>query len=215
MNTRIKVCGITRPEDAYAASRLGVDAIGLVFYKPSSRYVSIELAQDIVAAVNPLVSVVGLFVDAGADFVHEVLQQVPLEVLQFHGNESSEFCESFHRPYFKALRVKNGDNSWQKKADEYIGANAILLDKYSDKAAGGTGESFDWSQIAPDWNKPLILAGGLNVENVASAVRNIQPLAVDVSSGVESSPGIKDVTLMTHFVVQVKTAQIKHQQTQH
>lgn len=211
MNTRIKVCGITRPEDALVASRLGVDAIGLVFYPPSSRYVEIEQARDIIKASNPLVTVVGLFVDADPDWVSDLLDQLPLQMLQFHGDETAQYCRYFNRPFIKALRVKEDAANLQEQLHRFPEATALLFDSYSDAVQGGSGEGFNWSLIPGNCNQPIILAGGLNPDNVAAAVTQVRPHAVDVCSGVEASPGIKNQTLITDFVVQVKTAQINHQ----
>ena len=195
--TRIKICGITQPDDARAAADAGADAIGLVFYAGSPRAVEPEQAARIVAALPPLVSAVALFVDASADRVSAVLAQVPVDVLQFHGSESPDFCAQFARPYLKALRMEPGRDI-AALATGYGSARGLLLDSFRPGVPGGTGESFDWSQ-APVLALPLILAGGLSPDNVADAIHQLRPAAVDVSGGVESAPGRKDPELMRAF----------------
>ncbi len=199
MRTRVKICGITRIEDALAAVALGADAIGLVFYAPSPRNVSIVQAQAIVAALPPFVSAVGLFVNEPLDNIKKVLAQVDLNMLQFHGDESVEDCEQINMPYYKAIRVK-ADTNLIQYAQIYQSAKALLLDTYSEAAVGGTGMVFDWNLIPAHMLKPVILAGGLNPDNVASAIAQVHPYAVDVSGGVELSKGIKDKEKMTAFM---------------
>lgn len=191
MRTRVKICGITRPEDGLAAARAGADAIGLVFYAPSPRYVTIEQAQQVVAALPPFVSVVGLFVDATAEQLKETLSAVSIDLLQFHGKESPEACRGWGRPYIKALRMKD-DMNIQQAAEDYADAAGLLLDSYQPGVPGGTGQTFDWSRIPSQVDKPIILAGGLTPDNVAAAIQEVRPYAVDVSGGVEASRGIKD-----------------------
>jgi len=203
MTPRIKICGITRPEDAVIAADLGVDAIGLVFYAKSPRKVEIEQANRILAVVPPFMTVVGLFVDPSPFFVQTVLDEVPLDILQFHGNESSELCEDFGHRYIKALRV-GADTDINAEMAAFPGASAFLLDTLSDKAPGGTGEAFDWEKVPAGAKKPIILAGGLNPDNVAQAIQAVNPYAVDVSSGVEASKGIKDAQKMAAFVQAVR-----------
>jgi len=196
---QVKICGITRREDAAAAVAAGADAIGLVFFEGSRRAVTPEAARRIVDAVGPLTTVVGLFVNASAEAVHAVCDQVALNVLQFHGDESAAFCEQFARPYIKALPVGEGHDVAAGVAS-HPRARAVLLDTASTGQFGGSGETFDWGLIPKGLPKPLIVAGGLDPDNVAAAVRQLNPAAVDVSSGVENKPGIKDEALMVAFV---------------
>lgn len=196
---RVKICGITRIEDALAAAAAGADAIGLVFYAKSPRAVDIEQAREILAALPPFVTSVGLFVDAERSELERILASVPLDLLQFHGDESVQQCEAFGRPYIKALRVKAGDDIAAQVA-RYPSAQGILLDAYVEGVPGGTGEAFDWSLIPQALSKPLILAGGLRPDNVAEAVSRVRPYAVDVSGGVEASKGVKDVEKVGAFI---------------
>lgn len=208
MRVRTKICGITRVEDALVAAQAGVDAIGLVFYAKSPRAVSVLQAQRIVAALPPFVTVVGLFVNASRDEVNAVLSHVPLDVLQFHGDETAAECEGFSRPYFRALRMQPGLDI-AALATQYTGAQGVLLDAWVPGMHGGTGERFDWARIPKNLAKPLILAGGLNADNVADAVLQVQPWAVDVSGGVESSPGIKDAEKIRKFLYAVHMKNIQ------
>lgn len=203
--TRIKICGITSVEDAEVAVQAGVDAIGLVFYAPSPRAVSVELARTISAQIPPFVSVVGLFVDSSADEVAAVLSQVSIDMLQFHGAESPAFCAQFERPWIKALRVRP-ELDLAQACDAYRDARGVLLDAWHDELPGGTGEAFDWTLIRGSLALPVVLAGGLNDENVATAVARVRPAAVDVSSGVESAPGKKDAARIHRFVAAVRSA---------
>jgi phosphoribosylanthranilate isomerase len=196
---RVKICGITRVEDALAAAAAGADAIGLVFYAKSPRAVDIEQAREILAVLPPFVTSVGLFVDAERSELERILASVPLDLLQFHGDESVQQCEAFGRPYIKALRVKAGDDIAAQVA-RYPSAQGILLDAYVEGVPGGTGEAFDWSLIPQTLSKPLILAGGLRPDNVAEAVSRVRPYAVDVSGGVEASKGVKDVEKVGAFI---------------
>lgn len=202
---RSKICGITRVEDALAAAHAGADAIGLVFYPKSPRAVSVQQAREIVAALPPFVTTVGLFVNASRCEINEILDAVPLDVLQFHGDETPADCEGFHRPWYKALRVGDGEDIAAQVA-RYANASGILLDTFVAGVPGGTGERFDWSLIPPALGKPLILAGGLTVENVQQAIAQVRPYAVDVSGGVEASKGIKDVAKVLAFVQRVRSA---------
>lgn len=188
---RSKICGITRIEDALAAVQAGADAIGLVFYAKSPRAVSIQQARAIIAALPPFISTVGLFVNASRCELNETLDAVPLDMLQFHGDETPEQCEGYHRPFIKALRVQAGDDI-AASCRLYAGASGILLDTYVAGVPGGTGETFDWALIPGGLSKPIILAGGLTSANVAQAITQVRPYAVDVSGGVESGKGIKD-----------------------
>lgn len=202
---RSKICGITRVEDALIAADAGADAIGLVFYGKSPRAVSVQQARAIVAALPPFVTTVGLFVNASRCELNEILDAVPLDALQFHGDEQPADCEGFHRRWYKALRVKAGDDI-RAQAARYAGASAILLDTFVAGVPGGTGEVFDWSLIPADLPKPLILAGGLTPGNVRQAIAEVRPFAVDVSGGVELSKGIKDAASVHEFVRQVRAA---------
>ncbi len=182
-----------------AAAEAGADAIGLVFYAASPRAVDIAVARDIVAALPPFVSRVALFVNPEARQVAEITDQVAVDCLQFHGDETAEFCEQFGLPYIKALRVQPGSDL-VAAAGRYPGTAGILLDAYHPEKWGGTGDTFDWSLIPRQLDKPLILAGGLNPENVAEAVATVHPYAVDVSGGVEQAKGIKDSNKITAFM---------------
>ena len=197
--TRVKICGITRVEDAVSAVNAGTDAIGLVFYAPSPRAVSIAQAQQIVAAIPPFVSIVGLFVNATQTEIQSVLSKVRLDILQFHGDETARECEQINLPYYKAIRVKADTNLLQYEA-EFKSAKALLLDTFSETAVGGTGLVFDWNLIPKNLTKPVILAGGLTVENVSQAIQHVRPYAVDVSGGVEQNKGIKDVAKVAAFM---------------
>ena len=200
---RIKICGITRPEDAQAAGLLGVDAIGLVFYQHSPRYISIAQAQHIVAALPPFVSVVGLFMDADSAAVQQVLEQLSIDILQFHGQESPEQCRAYGKPYIKSVAMQ-ATLDIHAQTEPYHDAAGFLLDAVRLGQPGGRGECFDWRQVPQQFAKPLILAGGLTPDNVAAAIRSSQCYAVDVSSGVETSKGIKSVEKMRAFIDQVK-----------
>ncbi len=199
MRTRVKICGITRIEDALTAVNAGADAIGLVFYAASPRCVTIEQAQKIVAVIPPFVSVVGLFVNASKAEIERVLSKVRLDILQFHGDESQNDCEQIKLPYYKAIRVK-ADTNLIQCAVEFNSAKALLLDAHSESAFGGTGQTFDWNLIPKSLTKPVILAGGLTAENVGSAIKLVQPYAVDVSGGVEQSKGVKDAAKIAAFM---------------
>ena len=201
--TRVKICGITRVEDALDAVYEGADAIGLVFYRSSPRCVSIAQAQDIVAATPPFVSIVGLFVNATTAEIQSILSQVRLDVVQFHGDETPAQCAQINLPYYKAIRVKPDTNLLQYAID-FKAAKALLLDTYSEQAYGGTGHVFDWNLIPKKMTKPVILAGGLDAQNVADAIKQVQPYAVDVSGGVELTKGIKDAAKIAAFMQEVK-----------
>ena len=197
--TRVKICGITSVKDAIFAVNAGADAIGLVFYAPSPRFVTIEQAQQIVAAMPPFVSVVALFVNALPIEIKTVLAQVRIDIVQFHGDETRSDCEQIKLPYYKAIRVKADTNLLQYEA-EFSSAKALLLDTYSDAAFGGTGQVFDWGLVPQNLTKPVILAGGLTAENVALGIKQVRPYAVDVSGGVEQSKGVKDVAKIAAFM---------------
>jgi len=209
LRVKVKICGITRAEDALAAVANGADAIGLVFYAPSARNVSISQAVEIIKNVPAFVSVVGLFVDADPQFIKQVLAQVQLTLLQFHGDETPLQCAQYGLPFIKAIRVKTDTNLLQY-AQDFSAAKGLLLDTYTDGVAGGTGHAFDWNLIPQQLINmqlgefpPVILAGGLTKDNVADAIMKVRPYAVDVSGGVEISKGIKDVAKMNAFVEQV------------
>lgn len=201
---RVKICGVTRPDDAAMVAAAGADAIGLVFHEPSPRCVSLEQAGAIVAALPPMVTAVGLFLDADADAVARVLSTVSLDLLQFHGTEPAGFCERFGHRYIKAIGMAGGD-PWAV-ADEHPRAAGLLLDGHPPGAAGGSGEAFDWGRPLPD-SHPIIVAGGLRVDNVADAVQTTRPWGVDCSSGVESAPGIKDRRSVAAFIEEVYRVQ--------
>ncbi len=204
MRVRVKICGITRVQDALAAVEQGADAIGLVFYGSSPRNVSIRLAMEIANQTPAFVSVVGLFVNAEASFINEVISEVKLDLLQFHGDETPAECAQYTLPFIKAIRVKTDTNLVQC-ANEFSAAKALLLDSYTEGVAGGTGHVFDWHLIPKRLPKPVILAGGLNAGNVAQAIMQVSPYAVDVSGGVEVSKGIKDAAKIATFMQQVYT----------
>ena len=206
--TRIKICGITREQDLRAVANSGADAIGLVFYEKSPRHVSVQQAADLMRHVPPFVTVVGLFVNPTVDYVREVLANVSLDVLQFHGEESSEFCQQFGKPYLKAIRVKAGVDLVECAA-RYASAQGLLLDAFVEGTQGGTGESFDWTLIPQNLSLPVILSGGLHAGNVAEAVERVRPYAVDVSSGVEASKGIKDAAKVAAFIKEVKDVDLQ------
>lgn len=207
--TRVKICGFTRPADAVAAVRMGADAIGLVFYPPSPRHVSVETAQAIVTALPPFVSVVGLFVDEDPETVRGVLEQVRIDLLQFHGEEAPAYCASFGKPYIKALRMKPGMDL-AAAMTAHGQASGFLLDAWHPDAMGGTGSRFDWRLIPPEFADSLILAGGLEPGNVAEALRTVRPYALDVSSGVEAAKGIKDAAKMAAFLTEVQRFDDQH-----
>ncbi|QXI30429.1 phosphoribosylanthranilate isomerase [Pseudomonas vanderleydeniana] len=202
---RSKICGITRIEDALAAVEAGADAIGFVFYAKSPRAVTFQQARAIIAALPPFVTTVGLFVNASRCELGEILDAVPLDLLQFHGDETSAQCEGFNRPYIKALRVKAGDDI-AAACQAYPGASGILLDTYVEGVPGGTGEVFDWSLVPQGLDKPIILAGGLTADNVAQAIAQVKPYAVDTSGGVELSKGIKDPAKIKAFIQAVRAS---------
>lgn len=203
MRTRVKICGITRPEDARAAAQWGADAVGLVFYAPSPRNVGLDQARAICAALPPFVTVVGLFVDPTRDQVETVLRGCSLNLLQFHGNETPDLCRGFGLPYIKAARVRPGADLVQYLTP-YQAAQGWLLDAFHDQLYGGSGESFDWTLIPRDLARPVILSGGLTPDNVGAAVRQVRPWAVDVSSGVETAKGIKDAAKIAAFIMGVR-----------
>jgi len=206
MRTRIKICGITRPADARAAAEAGADAIGLVFYPPSPRYLSVERAVEIRDALPPFVQTVALFVNADAAQVSQVLGRVKPAMLQFHGDEEPQFCEQFGLPFVKACRIRPGTEPLAY-LQRYPRATAWLVDSFVPEY-GGVGEAFDWALVPADRTRPLILSGGLHAGNVAGAIRTVHPWGVDVSTGVESAKGIKDAAKMAAFVAEVRNADV-------
>jgi phosphoribosylanthranilate isomerase len=204
MRTRVKVCGITRVEDAQAAVQAGADAIGLVFYPPSPRFLSLDWARQLAADLPPFVTTVALFVNPTAADVYSVLERVKPAALQFHGEEDPVFCAQFGMPYVKACRVRPGVDLLEYLRP-FAGAAAWLLDSHVEEY-GGVGESFDWSLVPAERTRPLVLSGGLTRENVGEAIRRVRPWAVDVSSGVESSKGIKDAAKIAAFIAEVRNA---------
>ncbi|HEK1006804.1 TPA: phosphoribosylanthranilate isomerase [Pseudomonas putida] len=204
-NVRSKICGITRIEDALAAAEAGADAIGFVFYAKSPRAVDVRQAQAIIAELPPFVTTVGLFVNASRCELNEILEVVPLDLLQFHGDETPADCEGYQRPWIKALRVRPGDDL-EAACQLYSGARGILLDTYVAGVPGGTGEAFDWSLVPARLSKPIILAGGLSAANVGQAIAQVRPYAVDVSGGVEQAKGIKSAAKIEAFMQAVKQA---------
>lgn len=206
MPTRIKICGITRIEDALAAAHLGTDAIGLVFWPQSARSITPAKAREIVAALPPFISSVGVYVDPEAKWVKETAAVAGLNLLQFHGDESPEFCSQFSLPYIKAVRVRAGVDLLQY-ATRYSSARGLLLDSYVEGTPGGTGDAFNWSLIPQRMPLPLILSGGLHSGNVTAAIKQVQPWAVDVSSGVEVAKGIKDAEKIAAFMQGVRNSE--------
>jgi phosphoribosylanthranilate isomerase len=200
--TRVKICGLTRTEDAQAACRFGADAIGLIFYPPSPRGIGLEQAAVVRGGLPPFVTAVGVFVNADSEFVTRAIREVSLDVIQFHGDEDAGYCASFGKPYIKAVQVREGLDL-HRFARRYSSARALLLDSFEPQRRGGTGNIFDWSLIPVDLGKPYILAGGLGPDNVAAAIAKASPYAVDGNGGVESSPGVKDPEKIEAFIREV------------
>lgn len=207
VRTRVKICGITRVEDALIAVAQGADAIGLVFYPPSPRYVTPAQAAEIVNALPAFITLVALFVDASRADVEAVLSQVNIDLIQFHGQETADECRQYGKSYMKAIRVKSDTNLVQYTT-EYSDAKALLLDTYAEGVPGGTGQVFDWTVIPKNLSKPIVLAGGLDAENVEQAIRQVKPYAVDVSGGVEFKKGIKDAAKIAAFMRGVSNATV-------
>ncbi|WP_207063116.1 phosphoribosylanthranilate isomerase [Motiliproteus sp. SC1-56] len=208
MRTRVKICGITRVEDALSAADAGADAIGLVFYEPSPRAVGLEQAAAICAQLPPFITVTALFVDPEPELVAAVCSRVSPDLLQFHGKEPPEQCRGYGRPYIKALRVRPALDLLAA-AKTYDDSRGLLLDAYRPGVPGGTGETFDWNLIPRQLPQPVVLAGGLCEFNVARAIKEVAPYAVDVSGGVEAAKGIKDPALVKNFLHEVRCAE-KH-----
>jgi phosphoribosylanthranilate isomerase len=206
LRTRVKICGITRAQDAIAAAKAGADAIGLVFYPPSPRFLSVERAREIRDALPPFVQTVALFVNADAAQVAQVIGRVHPAMLQFHGDETPQFCAQFGLPYVKACRVKPGVDALEYLRP-FSGAAAWLFDSFVPEY-GGVGESFDLSLLPRSPGRPVILSGGLTRENIAEAIRRVRPWGVDVSSGVESAKGIKDAARIAAFIAEVRNADV-------
>lgn len=202
---KVKICGVTSVTDAVAIANAGADAIGLVFYEPSPRYVEPQIAREIALALPAFVNVVGLFVDAEPDEIRQVLDQVAIDTLQFHGQETERACSLYGRPYIKSIAMRP-DLDVSEKIALYPSASALLLDTFVENLPGGTGQSFDWQKVPDNSQKPLILAGGLTPENVQSAIVQTRPYAVDVSGGVESSIGRKDIDKVQKFIREVLNA---------
>ena len=206
MRTRVKICGITREQDALAAAESGADALGFVFYEPSPRHITVRRAAEIAQALPPFVSTVALFVNADPDTIAEVVDVVGVDLLQFHGQECPEYCAQHRRPWIRAVRVKP-DTDLLAARSEFSHGRGLLLDAYRPGVPGGTGETFDWDRIPPQLAPGIVLAGGLNPDNVGDAVRRVRPYAVDVSGGVEAEKGIKDPVRIKSFIEEVRSAE--------
>ncbi|RKT47251.1 phosphoribosylanthranilate isomerase [Thiocapsa rosea] len=207
MRTRVKICGLTRRADVDAAVAAGVDAVGFVFHPPSPRAVSPQDARDLCAGLPPFVTAVGLFVDASPEQIRATLDQVPLELLQFHGEEAPEFCASFGRRWIKAIRMRPGLDLAEEQG-RYGQAAGLLLDTFDPARPGGTGQRFDWERIPTALAPSIVLAGGLDAENVGEAIRRVRPFGVDVSGGVEASKGVKDHDKIRDFMQRVNDVDI-------
>jgi phosphoribosylanthranilate isomerase len=202
MRTRVKICGFTQVNEAVIAAELGVDAIGLVFYPPSPRHVSIDQAIKIVSALPAFVTVVALFVDEKESAIRQVMSNVSIDCLQFHGDEQADECRIYHKPYMKAIRMKETVDV-AKIAEQYHDASALLLDAYHSGIKGGSGQRFNWDLIPEKCSLPVVLAGGLDQNNVKQAIQSVKPYALDVSSGVELDKGVKDVAKMAAFIQEI------------
>lgn len=210
LRTRVKICGITRVHDALAVSHAGVDAIGLVFYAKSPRNIDISQALAICDALPAFVTVVALFKDPDEAFVRSVVEQLPVDLLQFHGTETEAFCLQFSKPYIKAIGME-GQQDVAEFSSRYASSRGLLLDSHAIGEDGGSGHVFDWGSIPVAIRDQITLAGGLNADNVATAIEQIRPFAVDISSGVESSGGIKDEALINAFMNEVKRVDCEHE----
>lgn len=203
MAVKVKICGITSADDATQAIHAGADALGLVFYPPSPRYIDTETAATIARSVGPFTILTGLFVNAAAAEIEQTLSAVPLNLLQFHGDEDGSFCDSIGLPYTKVIRVK-ADTDILREIDCFPNARGFLLDTWKASQYGGTGSVFDWGMIPPDLDRPVILAGGLTPDNVAAAIAAVKPYGVDVSGGVELAPGKKSADAVKRFIANVR-----------
>ncbi|PCI20510.1 MAG: phosphoribosylanthranilate isomerase [Piscirickettsiaceae bacterium] len=203
MRTRVKICGITRSEDALAAVKYGADALGFVFYEGSKRFISIQKADSIFNKIPPFINKVALFVNEKHDVVVNAINALNINLLQFHGDEDEAYCESFNMPYLKAIRMTN-NTDLLAVSEEFHSASGLLIDAYDDAHYGGTGKTFDWTLLPEQCRQPIILAGGLTMNNVKDAIISTHPYAVDVSSGVEQSKGIKDHQLIKQFMNEVR-----------
>jgi phosphoribosylanthranilate isomerase len=201
---KIKICGLTDPENSKQIASLDIHAIGLVFFNESPRAVSIEQANEIIQELPPFINKVGLFVNANSNFVDQVLNSVNIDTIQFHGDESSSDCSQFQMPFIKAIRMREGTNLLSQ-AEEFSSASGLLLDSFEEDSYGGTGKSFDWNLIKNNLDLPIILAGGLNKDNIMSAIEKTQPYAIDISSGVEVDKGIKDIEKTKEIIEIVKS----------
>ena len=201
---KIKICGLTDPENSKQIASLDIHAIGLVFFNESPRAVSIEQANEIIQELPPFINKVGLFVNASSNFVDQVLNSVNIDTIQFHGDESSSDCSQFQMPFIKAIRMREGTNLLSQ-AEEFSSASGLLLDSFEEDSYGGTGKSFDWNHIKNNLDLPIILAGGLNKDNIMSAIEKTQPYAIDISSGVEVDKGIKDIEKTKEIIEIVKS----------
>ena len=200
---KIKICGLTDPENSKQIASLDIHAIGLVFFNESPRAVSIGQANEIIQELPPFINKVGLFVNASNNFVDQVLNSVNIDTIQFHGDESSSDCSQFQIPFIKAIRMREGTDLLIQ-AEEFSSAAGLLLDSFEEDSYGGTGKSFDWNLIRDRIGLPIILAGGLNKDNVISAIEKTQPYAIDISSGVELEKGIKDIEMVKDIIKLVK-----------
>lgn len=206
MRTRVKICGITREQDAEAAVEFGADAIGFVFYAPSPRAVTVERASAIARRLPPFVTTVALFVDAEPALISDVVERVGVDLLQFHGRENAAYCAQHRRPWIKAVRVRP-DTDLLAAQSEFAAGRGLLLDAYRPGVPGGTGETFDWERIPHELAPRIVLAGGLDAQNVGDAVRRVRPFAVDVSGGVEAEKGVKDPRKIKAFILEVRSAE--------
>lgn len=206
MRTRVKICGITREQDADAAVDAGADALGFVFYEPSPRYISVDRAAAITRSLPPFVTTVALFVNAESEWIARVVDEVGVDLLQFHGQECAEYCAAHRRPWIRAVAMKPGVDLFVLQA-EFAAGRGLLLDAYRPGIPGGTGETFDWDRIPAPMASRVVLAGGLDAGNVGDAVRRVRPYAVDVSGGVEAEKGIKDPRKIKAFIDEVRRAE--------
>jgi phosphoribosylanthranilate isomerase len=207
MRTRVKICGITSVDDGLAAARYGADAIGLVFHRPSPRFVTLERAHQIATSLPPFIARVAVLVNQSVEELNEIIRACRPDLLQFHGEESPSFCRSFGIPYLRAIRVRQ-DIDLLESLSPYHDAAGWLLDAYRPDLYGGAGETFDWELIPQATSRPVVLSGGLDAGNVGKAIRQVRPWAVDVSSGVESAKGVKEARLIAAFIAGVRDADV-------